>query len=79
MPSNPQLTTISTIKDRDAHVDHIDYQEIPKDGGTKVQADKFGSVAKVDPKEIALVRKLDTYLMVRQKLSNMNPNPRHNQ
>ncbi|KAJ0299762.1 hypothetical protein COL516b_008879 [Colletotrichum fioriniae] len=63
MPSNPQLTTISTIKDRDAHVDHIDYQEIPKDGGTKVQADKFGSVAKVDPKEIALVRKLDTYLM----------------
>lgn len=28
------------------------------------QYDKFGSAAKVDPKEIALVRKIDCYMMV---------------
>jgi hypothetical protein len=28
------------------------------------QPDRFGSYAKVDPKEIALVKKLDLYMMV---------------
>lgn len=28
------------------------------------QPDRFGSYAKVDPKEIALVRKLDLYMLV---------------
>ncbi|KAK1625156.1 major facilitator superfamily domain-containing protein [Colletotrichum phormii] len=54
---------METTKDREAHADHVDYQEEPKDVLLTGQADKFGSVAKVDPKEIALVRKLDAYLM----------------
>jgi hypothetical protein len=29
------------------------------------QYDRFGAAAKVDPKEIALVRKIDCYMMVR--------------
>ncbi|KAJ0302374.1 hypothetical protein Brms1b_012071 [Colletotrichum noveboracense] len=44
-------------------VDHVDYQEDLKPVDERRQPDKFGSVDKVDPKEIALVKKLDLYLM----------------
>ncbi|KAF4930168.1 putative transporter [Colletotrichum viniferum] len=44
-------------------VDHVDYQEDLKPVDERKQPDKFGSVDKVDPKEIALVKKLDLYLM----------------
>ena len=40
------------------HLDEVD------DSRKEVQVDRFGSAAKTDPKEIALVRKLDLYLMV---------------
>lgn len=43
----------------DASVEHIDI--IKPD---PAQLDKFGSAAKTAPAEIALVRKLDTYMMV---------------
>lgn len=42
-------------------VEHIDDLEKVNHG----PRDKFGSAAKVDTKEIALVRKLDIYIMVR--------------
>ncbi|KAJ0363647.1 hypothetical protein COL154_005507 [Colletotrichum chrysophilum] len=44
-------------------VDHVDDQEDLKPVDERRQPDKFGSVDKVDPKEIALVKKLDLYLM----------------
>ncbi|KAI8184127.1 putative transporter [Colletotrichum sp. SAR 10_75] len=44
-------------------VDHVDYQDDLKPVDERRQPDKFGSVDKVDPKEIALVKKLDLYLM----------------
>lgn len=50
----------------DVKIDHVDFQEDlkkPQDGESEA-IDKFGSHAKTDPKEIALVRKLDLYLMV---------------
>lgn len=46
---------------QEASVEHIDFSENLKD---ERQVDKFGSAAKVDLKEIALVKKLDLYLMV---------------
>ncbi|KAI3558523.1 MFS transporter [Colletotrichum abscissum] len=63
MSSYQHFMTIDMVKDHEAVVDHIDHQESPKEGGFRAHPDKFGSAAKVDPKEIALVRKLDTYLM----------------
>ncbi|KAJ0384012.1 hypothetical protein COL922a_009273 [Colletotrichum nupharicola] len=59
-------------------VDHVDYQEDLKPVDERRQPDKFGSVDKVDPKEIALVKKLDLYLMayrnaiVNGKLNNLD-------
>ncbi|KAK7443701.1 MFS transporter [Colletotrichum acutatum] len=63
MSSNQQFVTTDMVKDQEAVVDHIDHQESSKGGVFQSHPDKFGSAAKVDPKEIALVRKLDTYLM----------------
>lgn len=68
MSPNQHFMTTDMVKDHEAVVDHIDHQESPKKGGFQAHPDKFGSAAKVDPKEIALVRKLDTYLMVSRSL-----------
>lgn len=44
------------------YTEHVDHME---DGlKTNVQYDRFGSAAKVDPKEIALVKKIDRHMMV---------------
>lgn len=46
-------------------VDHVDFQkEDIKDDISPEDRDKFGGYAKTDPEEIALVKKLDIYLMV---------------
>ncbi|KAI8303130.1 putative transporter [Colletotrichum sp. SAR11_240] len=59
-----QQPQVDPHKDHEACVvDHVDYQEDLKPVDETRQPDKFGSVDKVDPKEIALVKKLDLYLM----------------
>lgn len=42
--------------------EHVDFEE-PAKYDNRGQLDRFGSAAKVDPQEIALVKKLDLYLM----------------
>lgn len=44
--------------------DHVEYLGDPEKSSSAPQYDRFGSFAKVDPKEIALVRKIDLYMMV---------------
>lgn len=46
-------------------IEHVENQDNEKNAEIH---DRFGSVAKTDPKEIALVRKIDLYLMVREDL-----------
>jgi hypothetical protein len=60
-----QQLAINTVNPKhEATVDHVDFPEgIMKPTDVK-HHDKFGSHAKTDPKEIALVKKLDMYLMV---------------
>ncbi|EQB47904.1 MFS transporter [Colletotrichum gloeosporioides Cg-14] len=59
-----QKSQVDPHKDQETCVvDHVDYQEELKPVDERRQPDKFGSVDKVDPKEIALVKKLDLYLM----------------
>ncbi|KAI8177243.1 putative transporter [Colletotrichum sp. SAR 10_65] len=59
-----QQPQVNPHKDQETCVvDHVDYQEDLKPVDERRQPDKFGSVDKVDPKEIALVKKLDLYLM----------------
>jgi hypothetical protein len=48
------------IEKEAAYAEHIDTEK----NGPIPQYDKFGAAAKVDPKEIALVRKIDCYMMV---------------
>lgn len=45
--------------------EHVENQDNDKNAEIH---DRFGSVAKTDPKEIALVRKIDLYLMVCEDL-----------
>ncbi|KAE8315070.1 major facilitator superfamily domain-containing protein [Aspergillus transmontanensis] len=45
-------------------IDHVEYLGDPEKSSSAPQYDRFGSFAKVDPKEIALVRKIDLYMMV---------------
>lgn len=56
-----------------ASVEHVDnkFEKSPsssgsmvKDMGVEEQLDRFGAHTKTDPVEIALVRKLDLYIMV---------------
>lgn len=57
--SVPLSTAIEKVEE--GATEHVENQ----DGGKNTERhDRFGSVAKTDPKEIALVRKLDLYLMV---------------
>lgn len=62
----PVPTSIGTIKKSlekvEGSAQHVETQGDEKHGE---RLDRFGSVAKTDPREIALVRKLDLYLMVR--------------
>lgn len=62
MTTQQQTNTVNP-KD-EATVDHVDFQEDMMKPTDVEQHDKFGSHAKTDPKEIALVKKLDMYLMV---------------
>lgn len=52
----------ASIEKVESATEHVENQDGEKNAA---RHDKFGSVAKTDPKEIALVRKLDLYLMVR--------------
>ena len=52
----------STEKDNSNHVEYLGDPE--KSTSATPEYDRFGSFAKVDPKEIALVRKIDLYMMV---------------
>lgn len=53
-----QETTIEPVK-TDVSIEHVDNVKSDLE-----RADRFGSIAKVDPREIALARKLDLRLMV---------------
>lgn len=54
--------TKGDVEKNDSHVEHLDHME---DGlKTRPQYDRFGSAVKVDPKEIALVKKIDIHMMV---------------
>ena len=46
----------------DEHVEHVEQHDEPLKSTTEY--DRFGSAKKTDPKEIALVRKIDIYMMV---------------
>lgn len=57
----PQLT-VESAKDGAVIEHYDDTRDDPK--RDIEQPDRFGSYAKVNPKEIALVKKLDLYMMV---------------
>lgn len=57
--STPVTTSIDKVEE--GATEHVENQDGEKN---TERHDRFGSVAKTDPKEIALVRKLDLYLMV---------------
>lgn len=64
-------TPIGIIKEpiekaNDGSVHHVESRDDEKHGE---RLDRFGSAAKTDPREIALVKKLDLYLMVGLKHS----------
>lgn len=63
--SAPVPTSVEKVEE--GATEHVENQD-----GEKVEErhDRFGSVTKTDPKEIALVRKLDLYLMVCEDLRN---------
>lgn len=61
MTSTSAPGPISVEKVEDGATEHVENQDGEK---STERHDRFGSVAKTDPKEIALVRKLDLYLMV---------------
>lgn len=61
--SAPVPTSIEKVEE--AATEHVENQDNEKN---IERHDRFGSVAKTDPKEIALVRKIDLYLMVREDL-----------
>jgi hypothetical protein len=64
MTTTPTRVTTNDRKGEIA-VDHIDFQnDDPKADVALEGRDRFGGYAKSDPKEIALVKKLDLYLMV---------------
>lgn len=53
----------------DDHVQHVETKQTDDEAFQKMpkmeQVDEFGAHAKTDPKEIALVKKLDRYILVR--------------
>lgn len=59
-------STLSHPHSKDAP-DHE--EDISKPYETTPKYDQFGSFAKFDPKEIALVRKLDLYMMVCHRIA----------
>lgn len=63
MADKPQDTIISSEKNTREYDEKADLESIKPVAGGNV--DYTGSVAKTDPKEIALVRKIDWRLMVR--------------
>ncbi|RMJ11856.1 hypothetical protein CDV36_008496 [Fusarium kuroshium] len=58
-----QQPTANTANKDEPTVDHVDFQEDMMKPTDVEHHDKFGSHAKTDPEEIALVKKLDMYLM----------------
>lgn len=54
--SNDDKNNISHVEDRE----NDDFQKAPVND----RVDEFGAATKTDPKEIALVKKLDWYMMV---------------
>lgn len=52
----------TAVRKSDGFMEHV--EEAEKGSQSTPQYDQFGSTAKVDPKEIRLVRKLDAYMMV---------------
>lgn len=57
--------TIEVMDSRSAQVLEPQYPEKPVPNPTRM--DKFGAHEKTDPREIALVRKLDRWIMVREE------------
>lgn len=55
------INSISATEDTKVAVEHVDDLEKSVHRGP---LDKFGSAAKVDPREVKLVKKLDLYIMV---------------
>jgi hypothetical protein len=54
--------TKGDVEKNDSHVEHLDHMG----DGLKIspQYDRFGSAVKSDPREIALVKKIDIHMMV---------------
>lgn len=69
MNTQPEMTTRAPEDDKSkiTHVEADDQHDMSKPVmGENI--DEFGAAAKTDPKEIALVRKLDWFMMVRLAL-----------
>lgn len=65
MPSTHGRNTQTFSETKSEYIEHVDdvTDKVLEKGGRE-DLDKFGSHAKTDPAEIALVRKLDWYMMV---------------
>lgn len=57
-------STVPDDKNNIAHIESAEHDDVQKGEPFDEKVDEFGAVAKSDPKEIALVRKLDWYMMV---------------
>jgi hypothetical protein len=63
IPQNMATTMSPSDKGDIAHVESVEHDE-PAKPVLNEKMDEFGAAAKTDPKEIALVKKLDWYMMV---------------
>ena len=66
MSNENNMTATVTAHDDKGNISHVeapDHDEINKPASGE-KLDEFGASAKTDPKEIALVRKLDFHMMV---------------
>lgn len=63
--ANPQAPPTTGVKDEVLHVEDHDPEEQIQKLPITDKVDEFGAHTKTDPKEIALVRKLDLYMLVR--------------
>lgn len=60
------MAAIITHDDKNniAHIESAEHDDVHKGEPLSENVDEFGAAAKSDPREIALVKKLDWYMMV---------------
>lgn len=59
-----QTHALETAKNGAIEAEHVNQLDLKEQDVENPQVDKFGSVTKRDPRETALVRKLDLFMMV---------------